>query len=105
MLKCTSFKSNPALISSPYRVRSSVPLRVFQDLISALEGKALQITPANFLGLSRLCEEFGFCDLSAKLTVFEQSLDMRDADARARICVLEERFLLTEKRIEADAKI
>jgi hypothetical protein len=104
ILKCTSFKSNPALIRSPYRVQSSVPLSVFQDFISAFEGNALQITLANFLGLSRLCEEFGFCDLSAKLTGFEQSLeqrDMRDAAARAQICVLEEQFLLSEKRIEA----
>jgi hypothetical protein len=70
--KCTLFQNNLTLTSTPYRIQSSVSLSIFQDFISALEGTLVSITSTNFTGLHRLSEEFGFDELSAKLSTFCQ---------------------------------
>jgi uncharacterized coiled-coil protein SlyX len=61
--------------------------------VSALEGNAVEITSANFSGLTQLCEEFGFEELRAKLSESPspQGIAAEDAEARARIAALEEK--------------
>jgi hypothetical protein len=88
------FQKNPALLVSPYRIQSSVSLSIFREFLSALEGNAINITDTNFRELDRLCEEFGFSELTAKLSEFRPSMDFKeteDADARGRIAFLEEK--------------
>jgi hypothetical protein len=67
------FKDNPHLLDFPYSVQSIVPLPAFQDFVSALLGRGLEVTAANFAGLQRLSEEFGFTDLELELSTFKQS--------------------------------
>jgi hypothetical protein len=93
MTKCSLFQNNPALLVSPYRVQSSVSLSIFREFFSALEGNAINITDTNFRELLRLCDEFGFSELAAKLSEFRSSMDFKeteDVDARGRIAGLEE---------------
>jgi hypothetical protein len=68
--KCSLFENNPALTAAPYRVQSPVPLPLFQEFVCALKGKAVNITDANFRGLRRLCDEFGFSAFAATLSEF-----------------------------------
>jgi hypothetical protein len=99
--KCTRFKTNPALASAPYAVKSPVPIRVFREFFSALDDGAIEITNANFAGLSLLSTEFGFDGLTAQLSDFRSSAafagEVADAEARARIAALEERALERDK--------
>jgi hypothetical protein len=93
MNKCSLFQNNPTLRISPYRVQSPVSLSIFREFISALEANAINITDTNFTELNRLCGEFGFTELAAKLSEFRPSMDFKeaeDADARGRIAALEE---------------
>jgi chromosome segregation ATPase len=93
MTKCSLFQNNLTLLRSPYRLQSSVSLSIFREFISALEGNAINITDTNFTELQRLCDEFSFQELSAKLSEFRSSMDFKeaeDADARGRIAALEE---------------
>jgi hypothetical protein len=69
--KCSSFQNNPALLASPYRIQSSISLSIFREFVSTLEGKSITITNTNLIGLEQLYEEFGFSDLSAKLSNFK----------------------------------
>jgi hypothetical protein len=46
---------------------------VFLVFISALEGNEVEVTEANFKGLSQLSSEFGFDDLSDQLKQFPPS--------------------------------
>jgi uncharacterized coiled-coil protein SlyX len=92
--KCSLFENNPALTVSPYQVQSLVSLSIFREFISAFEGNAINITDTNFTELHRLCEEFGFSELAAKLSEFRPAMDFKeaeDADARGRISALEEK--------------
>jgi hypothetical protein len=92
--KCALFQKNVALAASPYRVQSSISLSIFQQFVSALEGKAMKITNTNFRELERLCEEFGFDELAAKLSKFLPSKELHEAEdsnARERIAALEEK--------------
>ena len=77
--QCTLFKDR---LVSPYAVKSSISIEVFREFVSALEGKNVAITTANFAGLSLLCEEFGFSGLSARLSAFAG--DPEDGEARSR---------------------
>jgi hypothetical protein len=52
--KCALFQTTPALAAAPYALRSSVPLALFRQFVSALAGNAIEVTSANFSGLSRL---------------------------------------------------
>jgi hypothetical protein len=80
MTKCSLFQNNPALTTSPYRVQSSVSLFNFREFISALQGNAINITSTNFTELDRLCKEFDFSELAAKLSKFSQ----RSEDSQGR---------------------
>jgi hypothetical protein len=93
MTKCSLFQNNPTLLVSPYRILSPVSLSIFREFISALKGNAIKITNTNFTELHRLCDEFGFSELAAKLSEFRPSMDFKeaeDADARGRIAALKE---------------
>jgi hypothetical protein len=72
--KCSLFQNNPTLLVSPYRVQCPVSLSTFREFLSALEGNAIKITETNIRDLQQLCEEFGFSELSAKLSEFCQRL-------------------------------
>jgi hypothetical protein len=96
MTKCCLFQNNPTFTGSLYRIQSSVSLSIFREFLSALEGNAINITDTNFTELHRLCEEFGFSELAAKLSEFRPSMDSKeteteDSDARGRIAALEEK--------------
>jgi hypothetical protein len=80
MTKCSLFQNNPTLLVSPYRVQSSVSLSIFREFLSALEGNAINITDNNYTELDRLCDEFGFSDLAAKLSEFRSSMDFKEAE-------------------------
>jgi hypothetical protein len=54
MMKCTLFQQKPALLIAPYKLRSTVPLTLFRQFVSAVEGNAIEITSANFSGLTQL---------------------------------------------------
>jgi hypothetical protein len=94
--KCSLFQDRPILLASPYRIESSVSLSTFREFLSALEGNTINITDTNFRELHRLCNEFGFSELAAKLSEFRPSMDFKegeaeDANARGRIAFLEEK--------------
>jgi hypothetical protein len=79
---------------SPYRVQSPVSLSTFPEFISALKGNAIKITEAHLTKCQCLCEEFGFSELSAKLSGFCSSTEFEgaeDADAGGRIAALTEK--------------
>jgi hypothetical protein len=89
ILKCTLFKTNVTILfQSPYATKSSVPIAVFREFTPALDDSAVQITNANFAGLSLLCAEFGF----EALAKFRSSASFvgETGDTEARIAVLEE---------------
>jgi hypothetical protein len=100
MNKCTLFQQKPALLTGPYKLGSTVLLTLFRQFVSALEGNAIEITSANFSGLTQLCEEFGFEDLRAKLSESPPppGTAAEDAEARERITALKEK---AEKRRRA----
>jgi hypothetical protein len=53
--KCNLFQRNIGLAALPYKIRSPVPLEVFQQFVLALEGNVVVITDANLSGLFLLC--------------------------------------------------
>jgi hypothetical protein len=93
IMKCDLFKNNPGLTISLYRVQSGVSLEDFQDFVSALEDKPININDRSFPGLSQLSEEFGFQSLLKKLSSHRRSPGLssaQTAECLSRISVLEE---------------
>jgi hypothetical protein len=94
--KCGLVTEDPILVTSPYTVRSKVSLSDIRTFVSALEGALLPITKDNMGGLTRLCEEFHFGELSGRLSQFRESDDLnedvtlKDLEARKRLLALEE---------------
>jgi hypothetical protein len=76
--KCDLFKDNPSLTTSPYIVRSHVSQSDFGTFVSALEGSSVPLTKDNMGGLSLLCEEFQFGELSECLSQFRDSDDFKE---------------------------
>jgi hypothetical protein len=62
----------------------------FQAFVSALKGTTVTVTNNNFKGLSKLCEEFRFRDLSTQLSQFRESGNF--AEDPALLSRLEERI-------------
>jgi hypothetical protein len=94
MTKCSLFQKNITLLVSPYRVQSSFSLSIFRKIISAFEGNAINITDTNFTEFQRLCEEFDFTELAAKLSEFRPSMDFKETenpDTRGGIAALEKK--------------
>jgi hypothetical protein len=93
--KCNLFRNNLILTTVPYKIRSSVPLSIFLQFVLALNGNTLTITDSNLVGLSLLCEEFGFETLGAQLLEFKQSRKqngIEDTEVRTRITTIEEQL-------------
>jgi hypothetical protein len=102
--KCDVFKNNPGLIVTPYRVQSEVSLEDFQDFVSALEDKPINIKDRKFPGLSQLSEEFGFQTLLKKRSAHRRSPGLsaaQTAECLSRISALEERTGQHEDQLAA----
>jgi hypothetical protein len=102
--KCSLFAENPSLAVSPYRVKSSAALDVFQQFLEAIEDKKVEVTNENIAGLAQLCEEFGFWSLLSKISAFQGSsewVDSVDSEGRSRMLALEERVWQQERRLAA----
>jgi hypothetical protein len=54
LTKCDLFKNNPDLTLNAYEVQSEVSRDDFQDCLSALQGKAIDINDKNYAGLLQL---------------------------------------------------
>jgi hypothetical protein len=54
---CRAFAMGPLPVQ--YTVTSRVSAEIFQTFVCALKGETIEITKANFSGLSALCDEFG----------------------------------------------
>jgi uncharacterized small protein (DUF1192 family) len=68
--KCLLFQNTPSLSSSPYRLKSPISLSIFREFVSAIEGHPFTITLTNFSELQLLSSEFGFTELTAKISEF-----------------------------------
>jgi hypothetical protein len=89
--KCDLFTNNPTLTVSPYTPKSQVSLAEFREFVSALDGKTVTINRNNFKGLSQLCDEFGFRELSARLSEFTET--------HMRLSALEDQMQQREREI------
>jgi hypothetical protein len=93
--KSCRFQNNPQLFSGRSRVQSSVILSIGREFVSELGGNAMNLTHTTFVGLQRQCEEFGFDEITVKLSEFPPAMDFKraanaEAEARGRITALEE---------------
>jgi hypothetical protein len=92
--KCDLFKNDPTLAMTPYQVQSEVSLDDFQDFISILKDKPININDKNSTGLLQLFQEFGFHARSGKGSDRQQSpglVGSQATECRLRISALEER--------------
>jgi hypothetical protein len=91
------------LAGAPYSVRAPVSVEDFRQFVLALEGQDVEVTQANFDGLSLLCKKFRFEILSERLSAFRQFGSFRevtlmeDSEARLRLSALEERLLQRDR--------
>jgi hypothetical protein len=69
--KCSLFEKNPELLISPNRVQSSISLSIFGEFVSTLEGKSMNVTATNLIGLESFSDDFGFSGLSVKQSTFK----------------------------------
>jgi hypothetical protein len=105
--KCDPFKLKPHLLQKPYVVKSQVSLDVFNDFISALEDKEVNITSENFDGLSDLSLEFGFGYLSSDLAQWQESQRPQESEVSTddgvsrRLLALEELVFQLTRQIAA----
>jgi hypothetical protein len=105
--KCKLFQQNLSLVLAPYNVHSSVSLNIFNDFVSALEDREVQITKANSAGLILLVTEFGFDGLADQLSVFHESqrfempASTEVTDLRKKVASLEELIYAQDLRIAA----
>jgi hypothetical protein len=76
--KCGLFTADPLLVASPSTVRSQVTLSDIRTFVTALEGGSVSITTGNIGGLTRLCEGFQFGALSARLSQFCESEELKE---------------------------
>jgi hypothetical protein len=53
----------------------TIPLSFLSQFVSALSGNAVEIASSIFAGLSRLCEDFGFKQLSARRSEFHSLVE------------------------------
>jgi hypothetical protein len=88
--QCELFRSNLALLASPYAVETPAAPEAFAQFLDALGGAAVQITEANFVALTRLSREFGFRGLDSELAAFQRE-GAAAGDLALRIDALEER--------------
>jgi hypothetical protein len=99
---CGLFANNTAFTASLYRVRSLVPLDIFQQFLKATKDKAVKVINQNVSELWQLYADFGFRSLFSMLSSFRSSSSFRNsanAEARSRISALEERVLQQKRRL------
>jgi hypothetical protein len=107
VMKCNRFAEDPRLLCAPYTVRAPVSVDDFRQFVLALEDKDVEVTNANFVGLSLLCDDFGFVSLSERLLTFRQSADFKevaileDSEVRLRLSAQEERLLQRDHEFSA----
>jgi hypothetical protein len=105
--KCDLFCNDLSLLVSPYNLKSLVPLSDFHDFVSALDGAEIAINNNNFRALSRLCEEFGFAEFSARVSEFRNSSEFKeipmleDSEVRVLLSALEVRIRQFETQMSA----
>jgi hypothetical protein len=93
--RCELFATSPALLDSPYHVKSQVGLDVFRLFLEAIKGTSATITNQSFAELSELCSEFVFNGLANELSAFRASPGFQDAQtADKRIRDLEDQISL-----------
>jgi hypothetical protein len=63
----------------PSRVLSRVPLGHLRSFLEAVKGNDIQITNENVSGLSQLCDEFDFQNLSSQLSLVQRFGRRRDS--------------------------
>jgi hypothetical protein len=65
-------------------VTSGVSSEIFRTFLSAVKGESIEVTAANFAGLSALCREFGFqlSSPSYRLCTLEAELQSQRAEIR-----------------------
>jgi uncharacterized coiled-coil protein SlyX len=73
MATCDLFEQNTSLLDSPYHVRSVVSTSSFEQFLSALDSKAIDISNSNYRALCELCNEFVFSGLNPSLSAFDLS--------------------------------
>jgi rubrerythrin len=95
--QCELFETDPSLLSTPYRVKSSSSLEAFQQFLDFIQGKDVEVTQATCDALSSLSHEFGSVALSTKVAEFRASLAFSQDDSR--ISFLEEQVASSERRI------
>jgi hypothetical protein len=66
--KCTLFRNNFSLLTTPYSIKSPIPLTTFQDFISIINGQSVPIADSHLFSLSTLCKEFGFTAFVSRLS-------------------------------------
>jgi hypothetical protein len=89
MNKYTTFSNNPTLMSLPYFVTSTLLIDAFEAFVSYLNGSDIEITHDHFTGLNRLCLEFGYRELAAKLQEFRSSQGSNDEQLTKNVNVQE----------------
>jgi hypothetical protein len=67
--KCSLFQTKETLPTLPSKVSSSVPIALFFQFVSALEGARVKIREANFTTVFRLCQESDLKDCGRGLGV------------------------------------
>jgi hypothetical protein len=77
--KCDLFKNNPALAMTPYRVQSEVSLDDFQDFISILEDKPINVNDKNCIARSQFVQEFCFQARLGKVSGHQPSPGLIDS--------------------------
>jgi hypothetical protein len=84
------------LLGQPeYEVQTEINPSIFNDFIKFLQSETVEITAANFSGISSLCSEFGFNELFPILTNFQKfhsefSDRLSHFDSGQRFCQFEE---------------
>jgi hypothetical protein len=92
---CETFSNDPALLASPYSVRSPVTLSGLTTFLDAVNSQDVTITAANAPALSLLCDEFGFTSLQTRLSEFRET----STAPEVQISLLKDHIATQDERI------
>jgi hypothetical protein len=82
---CAAFDDDPSRIKSPIQIRSEVTPEELTLFITALSGSPITLTATNAPRLALLAREFGFGDLSGRISAFLCSAEARIPDLEAKM--------------------
>jgi hypothetical protein len=88
---CETFRSNPALLTRPYSVRTRVGFDVFAMFTAAIGASLPDSTMDNITSLSELSEEFGRLTLAAHIEDFRAGEIQAPDPSQAEIELLKEK--------------